>query len=235
MVVKCLHDHLLHRCCNLCQWWPQNVNNHECCLKYLKFGFEVTKNTKRWWLIHTSLYVIYTRLNATQNRITVGILMLVVCLASWLQHKFWLAELVMWYKCMWLKSRKKYVKVCKAYEIDYISLIKYMNPNWMGPFEQTFAPPPPPPPPLEEYPYAIWVQLTQWFQRRWCLKMLKDGQTTESLVFYLLTHPWAFGSGELITNVRKVYDTTRILKDRVCAQSWFITGFLFNCTAVGQV
>ena len=46
-----------------------------------------------------------------------------LCSASWLQaglqDKFELAELVMWYKSMWLESRKKSEKVRKAYEIGY--------------------------------------------------------------------------------------------------------------------
>ena len=53
-----------------------------------------------------------------------------------------------------------------------------------------------------ESPYEIWVQLTQWFQRRRCLKMLTDGRTDDGrtdggVTGILLAHPWAFGSGEL--------------------------------------
>ena len=42
-----------------------------------------------------------------------------VCLASRWRDKFRLAELVMWYKCMWLESEKKSRKVWKAFEIRY--------------------------------------------------------------------------------------------------------------------
>ena len=50
---------------------------------------------------------------------TVGILMLALCSASWLEDEIWLAELVMWYKCVQLESGKKYESIRKAYEMSY--------------------------------------------------------------------------------------------------------------------
>ena len=52
----------------------------------------------------------------------------------------------------------------------------------------------------KESPYEIWIQLSQWFQRRRCLKMLKgDGRTDDGRrrTGIRLAHPWAFGSREL--------------------------------------
>ena len=69
---------------------------------------------------------------------------------------------------------------------------------WPGPFEQTSFPHP------REAPYEIWLWLTQWFQRRRCLKSVDDVQTTDGrtdnggllYLSYKLTK-WDFGSGEL--------------------------------------
>ena len=75
--------HLLHWCCDVCQCWPQNVNNYEWCLKYLNFGFEVTKNIQNGaeWPFTTNSYFVSNIYKAVclQNRVTIGILMLAVC------------------------------------------------------------------------------------------------------------------------------------------------------------
>ena len=61
-------------------------------------------------------------------------------------------------------------------------------------FEQTFYPRP------KEARYEIWLQSTQWFQRRRCLKMLTYIhtyiRTTESYLYYKLTNE-PKGSGKI--------------------------------------
>ena len=108
-------------------YWPQNVNNHGCCLKYMyiQLIFEVKKTYKTalngpLQLIPTS-YAIYKTV-CLQNRIYFCILMLAS--STWLLNPvitdwFLLAEWVMWYKCMWLESQKKCRKVRKAYDTGY--------------------------------------------------------------------------------------------------------------------
>ena len=70
------------------------------------------------------------------------------------------------------------------------------QPSWscdQDHFEQTLVPHP------KESPYVIRVQFAQWFQRRRNV----DGQRTDGrrkdagVIGILLTHPWAFGIGEL--------------------------------------
>ena len=58
----------------------------------------------------------------------------------------------------------------------------------------------------KEAPHEIWLQWAQWFQRRWCLKMLTTHtyihtyeRTTEAYLYYKLTNE-PKGSGELKTN-----------------------------------
>ena len=95
------------------QCWTQIVNNHECCLKYLKLVFEVTKNIQNG----TTGPNYVCKAECLQKRIYVGILVLVMCSASSLQDEFWLAESVMWYKCMWLESQKKPEKYGKPMKL----------------------------------------------------------------------------------------------------------------------
>ena len=49
--------------------------------------------------------------------------------------------------------------------------------------------------------FEIWVKLSQWFQRRRCLKMWTDRRTDAGVTGILWAHSWPFGSGELINKL----------------------------------
>ena len=98
--------------CTIC--WYLNVNNYECCQKYLKFVFKGSKNLQNvaeWPLTTDPNFGCNTYMTiCLQNRITAGIFMMASCI----QRQFWFADLVMWYYRMW---QMNYGKIWKNYHL----------------------------------------------------------------------------------------------------------------------
>ena len=84
-MVKCLHDHRLHRCCNITKADLRMLTT-----MYLKLVFEVAKIHKTALNFTTNpCFVCHIYITARlQKRVIVGNLMLAMCSASWLQDEF---------------------------------------------------------------------------------------------------------------------------------------------------
>ena len=146
-IVKCLHDHWLHRCCDICQCNVcrcQNVNTYYTyCQKHLKLVSQVTKHLQngREWPLTTNLYFVFKKYMICASNT-------VLLLVLW----FWprgsstncdlLSDLVMVYKFMGLELRMKYGKYWLL-TATYQSTVTYVTEIYWCylPLLSTFLPP----------------------------------------------------------------------------------------------